>query len=799
MSDILSTIGKAIRIFLCMALLFLFLFPAGIDATPMFFGGGSGSGDVTKVGDCASGDCYDGSSDGGTYFRLYDGTGNYLQGAVSGALGSDKTINLDAIDISDFTNLAVDSNELTLTGDSLGLADHDSARSALGLAIGSDVQGFHAYLTDIAGITANQGDIIYFDGSDWVDLAPGDSGKYLKTQGAGANPMWDTPAGGGTMSSFFAEDGDGTEVEISDAKEWKFVEGASIDIDWTDTSDGTDADPYDLTVSVVVADDESTNDAHEVVFTTDNATLESDGDLNYNPSTGTLAVTLLDVGRYAEFTYANDTENVAPFIELSRAKVGPADVVDNNHLGDIRFYGYGSGSYQMGAKIVAAVDGTPGADATDMPSELQFLTSADDSATPTLRGVVGSDGAWKFGDGAWTNYVQISSAGVTTFAGTGDIDLPDNSVDNADLTDDCVTMAELDEDGNFTDWTGNWTFSTGTFTLAAGATISDGQSLTFDESAADPNDCDVVLSATDGVFTIAGANGANNEDLTFDVDATADTVAIGSSTGVATLDFGSMALTSTGTITGGSFDAGASATPGVTGYDSDQSDDDIWKIYGNANDADDSYLYFQVEQGDALVLYATLNGVTETIDLVKPLKLTTTGVQLTGSNGALTILGLGDGQDEDVKIDLNSTANTIEITSPSSSADTVDFNTLAVRSTGIITGKVDIEESSDATLDVTAEQHYGGVAANGDADAIEIDLDAAVVGMSILIIDNAGGAITLDPNGTDTIVYDGTAAAAGEAIISSGAKGDFAALICLTANQWIVLGHDSNGWTEASP
>lgn len=59
-----------------------------------------------------------------------------------------------------------------------------------------DYQAAHAYLADIAGITANQGDIIYFDGSDWVDLAPGDSGKYLKTQGAGAAPVWDTPAGG---------------------------------------------------------------------------------------------------------------------------------------------------------------------------------------------------------------------------------------------------------------------------------------------------------------------------------------------------------------------------------------------------------------------------------------------------------------------------------------------------------------------------------------------------------------------------------------------------------------------------
>jgi len=39
----------------------------------------AGSGDVTGVGDCASGDCYDGSSDGGTYARIYDGDSHYFQ------------------------------------------------------------------------------------------------------------------------------------------------------------------------------------------------------------------------------------------------------------------------------------------------------------------------------------------------------------------------------------------------------------------------------------------------------------------------------------------------------------------------------------------------------------------------------------------------------------------------------------------------------------------------------------------------------------------------------------------------
>jgi len=143
----------------------------------------------------------------------------------------------------------------------------------------------------------------------------------------------------------------------------------------------------------------------------------------------------------------------------------------------------------------------------------------------------------------------------------------------------------------------------------------------------------------------------------------------------------------------------------------------------------------------------------------------------------------------------NGYATSTQITtlgSRAASGANADITSLAVT-------KLTLDSGTDATLDVAASTHYGGIAVNGDADAIEMDLDAAVAGMSMLILDGAGGAITLDPNGTDTIVYEGTAAAAGEALISSGAKGDTLSIVCVVANQWLVIGHDVNGWTEASP
>ena len=49
-------------------------------------------------------------------------------------------------------------------------------------------------------------------------------------------------------SGFVLEDGDGTEVTITEGKEVKFIEwNVGININWTDVSTGSDGDPYDLT------------------------------------------------------------------------------------------------------------------------------------------------------------------------------------------------------------------------------------------------------------------------------------------------------------------------------------------------------------------------------------------------------------------------------------------------------------------------------------------------------------------------------------------------------------------------
>ena len=85
-------------------------------------------------------------------------------------------------------------------------------------------------------ITTANGDVTQwvFDGTNWYLLQFMDVSANMSSVAAG-------------MTNWVLEDGDGTEVTVTNAKEVKFVEGAGIDINWTDTSPGSNADPYDLT------------------------------------------------------------------------------------------------------------------------------------------------------------------------------------------------------------------------------------------------------------------------------------------------------------------------------------------------------------------------------------------------------------------------------------------------------------------------------------------------------------------------------------------------------------------------
>jgi UDP-3-O-[3-hydroxymyristoyl] glucosamine N-acyltransferase len=66
----------------------------------------------------------------------------------------------------------------------------------------------------------------------------------------GINTATETVTDTNRLTTFIVQDGDGTNVTISQSKHWKFREGSKVDINWTDVNSGASSDPYDLTFSL---------------------------------------------------------------------------------------------------------------------------------------------------------------------------------------------------------------------------------------------------------------------------------------------------------------------------------------------------------------------------------------------------------------------------------------------------------------------------------------------------------------------------------------------------------------------
>ena len=200
---------------------------------------------------------------------------------ISGDIDVDGTTNLDAVDIDGVLNLAVqdhviqdganilDENDNTLLGTSGGNLSTDGSLTINNnsliinqdiihngdtnnkMSFGTDTQTFTTGGTsrlDISdsGVRIGSGSRVTTILDE--DNLASDSDTALATQQS--IKAYIDATGSGTMSGWVLEDGDGTEVNITDAKELKFVEGGNIDIDFTDTSTGSDGDPFDLTFTV---------------------------------------------------------------------------------------------------------------------------------------------------------------------------------------------------------------------------------------------------------------------------------------------------------------------------------------------------------------------------------------------------------------------------------------------------------------------------------------------------------------------------------------------------------------------
>jgi hypothetical protein len=163
-------------------------------------------------------------------------------GLTGGATSGDATLNVvGGTGITANANdIAIDSTVATLSG-SQTLTNKTIAVSQV---------------TEISNLTAGEGAQLENIGSTTISAA---QWGYL---GAATGAITNTDTNTVDMGDgFVIEDGDGTEVTITENKEVKFVEGGGIDINWTDTDNGTDGDPYDLTFTVQTLNQNTTGSA----------------------------------------------------------------------------------------------------------------------------------------------------------------------------------------------------------------------------------------------------------------------------------------------------------------------------------------------------------------------------------------------------------------------------------------------------------------------------------------------------------------------------------------------------------
>jgi hypothetical protein len=387
---------------------------------------------------------------------------------------------------------------LTLGGDTTlsggthsGTNTGDQTISLTGDVTGSGTGSFAATIadnsvdgTDIAVGSDAQGDILYYDGTNWARLAAGTSGYVLHTNGAGVNPSWDSDDGAGG--------------------------GAPADADYlVGTANGS------LSAEIVVG----TTPGGELGNTWASPTIDADA---------VLLNEIGDAGADSSITTGAHEVDLASTIDASGESVltitnSDADAANDNSLIDLR-HNDGADANVFYMRMVGDNDGTP-------TNDYLFSQAGFTSTLPiNPPSEAYDDSGWNSDTGAPQKDAirdKISTLTAVDFlVGTATAEL------SAEIAVGTSPGGELG--GTWASPTVDDSLDVSSWSLTTPTIIT----------SADFGSAGVRVSDDgDGAITFLGLGDGSDENLTINLDDTTNTATVSSSTGLNSIVFSSIDLT----------------------------------------------------------------------------------------------------------------------------------------------------------------------------------------------------------------------------------------------------------------